>query len=554
MSEPRENPDQSKLSRRGFLGRAGGIATAAVAATAIGSAADEARADDSCRLEPQNYRDRAGSAFKARVAAARQQRQTPPAVQHCNGDEGLYSNYIGQYSKGLLHNAIGEVDAASYESLLAAVASGDPAAYNAIIVGCPGQRKQVNPQGAMCYSLDGADSHRLACPAAPALASAEAAGELVENYWHALLRDVPFADYGTDVDAAAAAADLTAMSDFRGPKDGGSVTPDTLFRGTFPGDEVGPYLSQFLYLNNPFGANLVEQRIRPPAAGVNFMTSPTEWLNVQNGCNPTGVLSLGTTRRYITNGRELGEWLRLDFSYQGFLQAALILGSLGTPLNVGNPYIGNPTQGGFVTFGGPHLLTLVAQAGLEALKAAWYQKWHVHRRVRPEAMAGLVHHHILGDASYPLHSDLLNSAGLAAVQSLTGNSLLPMGYPEGSPLHPSYAAGHPCISGACTTILKAWFNENFVIAAPMVPNPADPTTLMPYVGDPLTVGGELNKLASNISIGRNHAGVHYRSDAAASLELGEQVAIELLRDLTHTYHESFAGFTFTKFDGTLITI
>src|SRR5262249_446464 len=33
----------------------------------------------------------------------------------------------------------------------------------------------------------------------------------------------------------------------------------------------------------------------------------------------------------------------------------------------------------------------------------------------------------------------------------------------------------------------------------------------PYTGAALTVGGELNKLASNIALGRDAAGVHYRS-------------------------------------------
>jgi len=42
----------------------------------------------------------------------------------------------------------------------------------------------------------------------------------------------------------------------------------------------------------------------------------------------------------------------------------------------------------------------------------------------------------------------------------------------------------------------------------------DPTKLIPYVGPPLTVGGELNKLATNIGQGRNWAGIHFRSDAA----------------------------------------
>ena len=48
-------------------------------------------------------------------------------------------------------------------------------------------------------------------------------------------------------------------------------------------------------------------------------------------------------------------------------------------------------------------------------------------------------------------------------------------------------------------------------------NPNDPTKLIPWEGEPLTVGGELNKLATNIGTGRNWAGIHWRSAAAGRL-------------------------------------
>jgi hypothetical protein len=68
------------------------------------------------------------------------------------------------------------------------------------------------------------------------------------------------------------------------------------------------------------------------------------------------------------------------------------------------------------------------------------------------------------------------------------------------------------------------------------------------------VGGELNKLASNIATGRNQAGVHWRSDSLESLRVGERLAISILRDQRNSYNENFGGFTFTKFDGTTITV
>lgn len=69
---------------------------------------------------------------------------------------------------------------------------------------------------------------------------------MVELYWMALLRDVDFANYGTDPVAMAAAADLSTLSDFRGPKVNGEVTPQTLFRDDYLGCTTGPYISQFL--------------------------------------------------------------------------------------------------------------------------------------------------------------------------------------------------------------------------------------------------------------------------------------------------------------------
>ena len=101
-------------------------------------------------------------------------------------------------------------------------------------------------------------------------------------------------------------------------------------------------------------------------------------------------------------------------------------------------------------------------------------------------------------------------------------------------------------------MLKAFFNEAFVIPSPVVAS-ADGLTLNPYAGT-LTVGNELNKLASNISLGRDSSGVHWRSDGTEGMNLGEAAAIAVLQDLRHVYNEAFDGFAFTKFDGTPITI
>jgi hypothetical protein len=163
-------------------------------------------------------------------------------------------------------------------------------------------------------------------------------------------------------------------------------------------------------------------------------------------------------------------------------------------------------------------------------------------------------------AIYPLHPDVLNSQAVAEVFAKNNTYFLPHAFPEGCPQHPSYGQGHGTVAGACTTIVKAWFNDlaplttipNFTIMQPS----EDGFLLVPYDGsdaNQLTIGGEMNKLAANIAIGRNHAAVHWRHDYADSLPLGEAVAISMLNDMAHNWNEDFEGFSFTKFNGQRIT-
>jgi hypothetical protein len=87
----------------------------------------------------------------------------------------------------------------------------------------------------------------------------------------------------------------------------------------------------------------------------------------------------------------------------------------------------------------------------------------------------------------------------------------------------------------------------------VVPTP-DGLSLLPFSGPPLTVNGELSKLAFNISIGHGvHSGIHFRSSTHWSILLGEQVALSVLRDRARSYNEPFTV-NITKFDGTTATI
>src|SRR5439155_8161270 len=232
------------------------------------------------------------------------------------------SNKIGSYSKALPHNQLGEVDLNAYGALLTALATGRREDFEAIPLGLGA--KLTNPQSGLAFDLEGPDSHALFQPPAPALASAQAAGELAELYWMALARDVHFTDYGASLIIAAAAADLSGFSDFRAPKLGGKTTPETVFRGNTPGDLAGPYVSQFLWLDIPQGTMLVPQKLYTRFPGVAYMTDYNEWLAIQNGFRPPPY-QMDPTHRYIRNLRDLGEWVYMDALYQADHQPCLIL-------------------------------------------------------------------------------------------------------------------------------------------------------------------------------------------------------------------------------------
>jgi hypothetical protein len=102
-------------------------------------------------------------------------------------------------------------------------------------------------------------------------------------------------------------------------------------------------------------------------------------------------------------------------------------------------------------------------------------------------------------------------------------------------------------------LLKAFFDSDYVLPRP-VEVTADGLALEPWRGASLTLGNEIDKLASNIALGRDSAGVHYRSDSIRGLIVGEQQALGLLRDYSRTYNERFDGFIVRKFNGDKIKI
>jgi hypothetical protein len=582
-SQPEDQPEEMKggFGRRRFLGGFGGVTAAALAGgfTGLTAFSDPAKSGEAeaAEIAPEIGVQRRNSAYQVRHQAAVTEKNTALPAQVSNTDEDLYANRIGSFHKTLPHDPVtGEVDPAAYNTYLSALATGTFAAIETIPNG--GVSPLLDPLGGLTFNLDGPDTAALTCPPAPELASAQAAGEMAEIYWMALLRDVHFADYGTNAVAQEACYDLTNnFSDYRGPVDsGGNVTGQTLFRVNYPGVLDGPMVSQFLIRNFNYDAIPVTPRLTTSQPGQDFMTTFAEWLNVQNGGAVAGGAfpPLDAVTRFVRNGRDLGMTAGLDRVYSVYFRALLVLQAIfpfaqvpGVDANF--PIPAGSRQAAFTNFGLAHVAEMLGSVG-KSERHAWYQKWHVHRRLRPDSYSGLVHRVKVDGASYPLHDDLINqSSVLARVYNSNqarniargvgtqGSYILSQMFRAGSPSHPSYPSGHAVTAGACVTVLKAFYDESTLF-----PNPrkvsADGTTTLPYVagtdGPALTMGGELNKLAHNLSFGRDMSGVHWRTDNMAGNRLGEDLAVRWMQEQKSTFPFAFAGFNLTRFDGTQIVI
>jgi len=396
----------------------------------------------------------------------------------------------------------------------------------------------------------------------------------------------------------------------------GTVTDGTVFRGSSVGVEVGPYLSQFMLIGNAasrpnepqkvedglieYGALTISQKVSTATKGLDYMQTASTWHSVQQGyeqSTPSNAYS--GKRRFISTPRDLATYVHFDAVYEAYLNACLILLGMGAPTDPAFDALSGQgdlyqrtaaasitrNAGGFALYGGPHVLTLVTEVATRALKAVRYQKFNNHIRLRPEALAGRIacasaikkHQPEFGAAIYDLNKEIEHTIkAIAAFNDAAGKGktkFLPMAFPEGSPMHPAYGAGHATVAGACVTMLKAFFDTSAAFVRPG--KGASPTFKRPEKGDipvafvsdyaigsgtgknlveapcpdMLTLEGELNKLAANISIGRNMAGVHYFSDYYDSLRMGEEIAIEMLEEQAMGYATDPFVMSVPTFDG-----
>jgi len=565
-------PAASALDRRQFLGGMGLAVGAVVGGGGLaGLAAGEGTAEAAVEA-PEDPIQRRNSAYQIRHQAALDAKAFGIPHHPTNGDEELYPTKIGNHTRTLPHNALGEVDVDIYNQLVAAIANNDLAATELIPKG--GRLGYVNPLGGLAFNVYGSDSEAITMPPPPAIASREWAAQMAELYWMALLRDIPFTEYDGHPLVAQACADLSAFPGYTGPRDPvtGQVTPQILFRLAYGGVTDGPIVSQFLLQTYFYNGTFVNGRVLHQIPNQDYITYFPEWVDAQNGFAvfPAAPPSdLDPTPRYLHDARGMGRNADGDFIHTAYTAVILQAGALGMRSDPANPYVGSHRQGGFSTFGLAHVLSLVVGV-IHSERQAWFHKWNVHRYLRPEEGAGLVHKVKAGLRDYPLHPDLIAHSSVLPllfesnrqmnVKRLgidAGSYMLPMIFRVGGPTFPSFPSGHATTAAACATVLKAWFDEDQPFPHPMVPT-ADGLGLVPYTpppgSPPLTIGGELNKLAHNYSLGRDMGGIHWRGDTEGGHVLGEELAIRFLREERPTYPEPFHGFTLTRFNGEKITI
>lgn len=385
---------------------------------------------------------------------------------------------INSFTKGFQHDANGFMtDASHFEAFIRASDSGDidlignlplalrPANWQSGIandIDGAGAHADVRGWESMgsgqTFELEGYDPQAATIPPAPKLWSHELAAEMVELYWMALLRDVPFSQFTVNPEVANAVTHLNKLEWFKNRQNdllepyefqrkrgyfiqtNKAFNTDNVFRANIKGDDIGYHLSQFLFVGTnsqgagratdgvgfdhlegkiQYGSTRIDQRVRIATPGKDYMTNWAQWLDAQNAADVRGLETYGDAAnpsgyRFIWTPRDLATYVHYDALHQAYFNACLILLDIKIPFDPGMPFRDRDAidkQIGFATFGGPHILTLVSEVAARALKAIRYQKYCVHRRARPEQTAGFIHQHLSGNTA----------SGFECMQHLTVN-------------------------------------------------------------------------------------------------------------------------------------
>lgn len=509
--------------------------------------------------------------------------------------------YPYMFSKTCKHDpTTGFPEASDIDKLLSCVQESTP---NTLSLAADSQseentRKFVSPHAGLSFTLSGGDPKLVGCK--PPLVSTEPKNifEMCEVYQRSLLRDVAFINWNSDPKVASAVAALNAFSSTDRTVSY-EITPETLLRGESKGlnglnaELVGPYISQMLFAKINYDNFSFDQKYINELDQNNQITH-NGYIHVQNGGENDPIVFGDTT--FVNNLRCNSSIVHNDALFSFSQRAAITLLKNGIGLTPVDDIRTNKTKpypvANFVSVGPPDLLSTIADTCGKCLYTAFNQKWCMNMKIRPEVLASiidLVQKGVL-NKSFPGLDDLEKLLNGPAAQTLsdvrTKNQSVEPGnldydtynlnclYPEGSPCHPSYPAGHAVVVGAGITIIKAMMDTTEVDAEgtlferkwgdtglKVVIASVNGDTLEQYTNEDvsmMTINGELNKLASNIALGRDSAGVHYRCDGDCGKTVGEEIAINILRDITACYYEtesgSFQGYTLVKFNGTAVKI
>lgn len=466
------------------------------------------------------------------------------------------------------------------DKLIDAISSGTSESINNIVLSHKSRRKLEGLTTINSYNLLGNDPIMIEFPQSNffPIDSPKMSFEMLEVYSHSLCRNIPFTSYINDnyIDNIIEILNKTPDNCITAPINAnGIIESKLLFRGKGLGENIGPYISQFLLLDFKYGSINIQQKYIVELDSINGNTMESA-VDIQNGVN--NVRSVFEEQpKYIYNGQVLGSVVHNDPLYQFYYDAALIALQNG----ISSSGFKNDKTSDWTDGGPPCLLASLAEVSLGALRVAWYNKYGINMTIRPEVLSQRITLGMNSDIykqNVPKLTNIINNIAYGSdilnlvneynnkFSDQNNNYLLNVQYPEGSPTHPSLPAGHAVVSGACVTVLKAMLNtndeNNKSILWPIIPKVSSNGDYLEDYTDKdsslMTINSELNKLASNIAIGRNFAGVHYRRDGDCGIKLGEEYAISFLVDKALELHASknnmFQGWILEKMNGEIIKI
>lgn len=385
----------------------------------------------------------------------------------------------------------------------------------------------------------------------PLTISNEATSDVIELYEMVFARDIPFINWIDDnneinTDIQDILYDMNLIKNYNGPLINNIINVQCLFRSNNSGSLTGPYISQFLYYPIQTISMTIQQKYNVPVDTTNYLNQIDNYLLNWDGTLFNTLITM--TNRYITTMRDGAFLVRNDDISQVFYNALSILQSLNVPFSV----VSSRTKS-YVSLGIMDIRDLMSRASKLAMDLCWMMKY-TQMRMRPEEYGYQIHiSSISSNRDSNIGIELLSHPVIEKMKTYNSENggdecyLLPQCYPEGCGFSPSYPNEQSIIAGAMTTILKSFYNCDIILPNSFVAS-EDGTNLIDKKSKySLTVGNELDKLASNIAFFRCFSGVNYRTDNVG-LNIGEMIAIQLLEEFISRYQGSVV-FTLKKRNG-----